>query len=475
MHISELQFHRLFSQTMYKNKKLPLGEMTFTKDFVRDTRGDLYPILRKSADCTESVENNQYRVTSGWVERVMGGFFPYATYELTATCTGGRCGFSFRIPTGEATIMMDAQGVQFAVGDRVETTPFRETVDRMTMLVTCRPGAFDVYRACNNQPQKICTFRAEAFNTSNLQKNFQRGYAALKVEGSAEVENASFYMDCGISQADLRPIRYETGEVMYEQGKVYLTFSARMEQNGYQGVFSWVPGTADFQLTGALFYDAGDGQWCGDVAASILYHRGDQKWYLWVCSFAHDHILGHACFSGDPRFGANVIDITLMEKAEEGESMTAFAGFVGDEDPDFYFDPAEHVWYMAICRIDPASRKYRYVFFRSEQPFSGYQYIGQNSDGAETGGSFVTVFGEKVFACGNDFTKRANYRIYTKDGMNEAQFDFDDGGFRGWGTIIPVCMGSRRRYFWLTFDRHNGSDFNWSYGNIYGFEAVVPE
>ena len=77
------------------------------------------------------------------------------------------------------------------------------------------------------------------------------------------------------------------------------------------------------------------------------------------------------------------------------------------------------------------------------------------------------------FVCGNDFENRANYRIYTKDGMSEAKFDFDDGGFRGWGTIIPVTMGSRKRYFWLTFDRHNGSSYNWSYGNIYCLEAEI--
>lgn len=56
--------------------------------------------------------------------------------------------------------------------------------------------------------------------------------------------------------------------------------------------------------------------------------------------------------------------------------------------------------------------------------------------------------------------------------MAEAKFDFDDGGFRGWGTIIPVELGSRKRYFWLTFDRHKGSNYNWSYGNIYCFEAA---
>lgn len=54
----------------------------------------------------------------------------------------------------------------------------------------------------------------------------------------------------------------------------------------------------------------------------------------------------------------------------------------------------------------------------------------------------------------------------------DAKFGFDDGDFRGWGSIIPVQLGSRKRYFWITFDRQKGSDYNWSYGNIYCFEGI---
>ena len=161
-----------------------------------------------------------------------------------------------------------------------------------------------------------------------------------------------------------------------------------------------------------------------------------------------------------------------MEPAGAND-VTAFLGFQGDEDPDFYYNEQEKMWYMAICRISLTTKKYRYMFFKSKNPFSDYTYIGQGHEGAETGGSFVNIDGETSFVCGNDFNKRANYRIYTKGGMQEAKFDFDDGGFRGWGTIIPVVMGSRKRYFWLTFDRHNGSSYNWSYGNIYCFEAEI--
>lgn len=153
--------------------------------------------------------------------------------------------------------------------------------------------------------------------------------------------------------------------------------------------------------------------------------------------------------------------------------ITLFKGISGDEDPDFFYDPKLERWHMAICRMDPAIKAYRHVFFESREPFTGYRCIGQGLDGAETGGSFVQLEGRTVFACGNDFHKASDYRIYSSDGMRNAKFDFPDGGFRGWGTLIPVPMGIRTRYLWLTFDRHNGSGYNWSYGNLYCFEAIL--
>lgn len=306
------EWKRQFSLSFYKNMKLKLAEMTFLKDFVTDRRGDLYPILNKSTDCLESVSGERYCVTEGTAERWIGGFFPYATYEITA----------------------------------------------------------------------------------------------------------------------------------------------------------------ELELTCALFYDVGDGFWCGDVAASVCYHREARMWYLWVCSFSHGHRLAHASFAGDPRFGINVIDVTLMEKAPDGTPPTAFLGFPGDEDPDFFYDAEKGRWLMAVCRIDPENgQQYRYYFFESSHPFESYRYLGRGKPGCETGGSFVRIGGETAFVCGNDFHAVSNYRVYTRNGMTNARFNYPDGGFRGWGTVLPIPMGSRTRCFWMTFDRHNGSDYNWSYGNLYVFEA----
>ena len=464
------EFKRKFSLSMYKNMKLKLGEMSFFKDFVNDQRGDLYPVLMKSEDCVECVENNVYRVREGSVCRLIGQFFPYATYEVSAKIEDGEVGFRFILPGTEVEIKASSTSLRYLCGDHTEEFPLPDRSE-FTMIVSCRPGAFDVYFKNNGKAEFFATVAEDNFKNSNDYAVFSESIAALYVLGNAEVSAVEFYIDNGTSIADMRPVRYENGEVMTENGKIFITASIRMQAGAFQGIFSWIPGTAEFELTGALFYDCGDGRWCGDVAASLLWHREKRLWYLWVCAFSHGHILAHSVFDGDVRYGVNVIDVELMKKADRNTPIDAFLTFEGDEDPDFFYDKENSRWLMAICRRDPAIKNYRYFFYESDSPFGGYKYIGKGFDGAETGGSFVKVCGEQFFLCGNDFHATSDYRIYGKHGMSAPKFDYPDGGFRGWGTLMPIKLGSRIRYFWLTFDRHKGSDYNWSYGNLYCFEA----
>lgn len=471
----DMTFHRQFSMSTYKNQKLMLGKMTFCKDFLTAPAGrtDLYPVLNMTDGTSEHIVRDRYMV-SGCVSRMFCQFFPYATYEMTARLTSGSVGFSFHLSDAEATVMMSKDGIALVCGEQNECAALPEGLDdTVTMIVSCRPGFFDIFFKQDGATFFHHTFACSAFDTAHDYKRFSLGYAAVCVDGLCEVREVLAYLDNGISIADIRPIRYENGEAMVENGKVYLTVSIRMQVKMFQGVLAWLPGTAELELVGAIFYDAGDGLWCGDVAASILYHRAEKRWLLWVCSFNHGHILAHASFEGDPRFGINVIDVTLAKRHEGEYDYEAWETREHDEDPDFFYDEQRGKWMMAICRIDqtPGRRKaYRYAFFESDHPFDGYTFIGNGVDGSETGGSFVRIDGEQYFVCGNENVN--DYRIYSRDGMQNAKFDFPDGGFRGWGTLIPVKKGSRTRYFWITFDRHNGSDYNWSYGNLHGFEGV---
>ena len=477
MKLHEMDFKRRFSVNFYKNLTLKLGEMSFSKDFVKEKkRGDLYPVLDAAPSSYEEIRNHCWH-TTGKVTRLLGQHFPYATYEMKIEKLTRSAAFVFTSPTAKAEIGLKqtrdglfaycVNGEEKLIPAGVKFTP------GLGLLVSARGGFFDVYLRKPDGLSLLCTFEAENFTDTRYRKVFIRTTAAIALD-SATVSDVQFYLDCGISQADIRPIRYENGEVMVEQGKIWLTVSVRLEAGGWQGVVSWIPGTSEFELTGALFYDSGDDLWGSDVAASILYHREKKLWYIWVCMFSRGHYLGHAIAEGDVRFGVNVIDITLMDKMPDSGNDTLFLGKRGDEDPDFFYDKDTGLWRMCICRVATEGNSYRYFFFESENPFDGYRCVGHTLSGAETGGSFVKIEGDVYFVTGNDFNKRADYRIYkwgTFDSFEKLHCDYDDGGFRGWGTVIPVKMGTRLRYFWLTFDRHNGSAYNWSYGNLYCYEA----
>ena len=92
--------------------KIKLGEMSFYKDFVNDTRGDLYPVLEKSADCEERVEGNRYEVSAGRAERLICRFFPFATYEVSCLQNGGEVGFCFRLPDAKASVSFSPNSCQ---------------------------------------------------------------------------------------------------------------------------------------------------------------------------------------------------------------------------------------------------------------------------------------------------------------------------------------------------------------------------
>ena len=468
--LHSMKFRRLFSVNFYKNLKLKLGEMSFYKDFVNDRRGDLYPVLNKSSDCDEQVSAGYYKITSGEAERIICGHFPYATYEMTLRGLDGACGFGFVTPIGKSELLLKNDGGKLLLsfdGENIDTGKSFES--GMSLVVTARKNNFEVYFNYGSMAEFVTELCAKDLEGIHCESNFKKSVATLICRGAVCVSTLEVYMDAGLSQADIRPVKYENGDVIVENGKMFFTISARMHMEMYQAVISWVPGTCEFALVGAVFFNTGDGAWCSDVATSLKFNRFTNKWNLWVCSFSHDHILASAEFDGDPRFGVNVIDVKLMEKGDKDGDRTAFLGFVGDEDPDFIYDEKSGKWFFTVCRLadmPDGKRKYAYHLFEGNDPFNCNKFVTRSGAGAETGGSMVYVGDKLHFVCGNDFELRANYRVYDIPDFKsytEMEFDYDDGGFRGWGTIVPLKMGTRTRYFHLTFDRHNASNYNWSY------------
>lgn len=475
--LADTSFVRKFSVCLFKNKKFLLGEMEFSKNFIRTDRGNKYPVLFSEGEYAESIESGEYVFQSenGNIARLLGHLSPYATYEAELSELDGECGFVFVNGDKKAAVMLQNNGGNLVLrcGKEKIISDF-VFGSGMSLMVLNRKNKFDVYIKKGAFPVCAGSFNVPVFEDSDREDFFLRTSAGLVCSGSVKVKKVSFYMDSGISQADIRPVRYENGEVLFRDGKMFFTVSVRLEEGCCQGVFSWVPGTEEFELTGTLFFDSGDGIWANDVASSLLYNRQTGKWLLWVCAFSHGHILARSEFSGEPLFGKNVIDVKLLPCLKPTDDDTVFGGKPGDEDPDLYYDAEHGKWLLAICRIS-SEGSYRYHFFESESPLDGFSYIGRGLSGAETGGSFLPYGGKLYFICGNSFEEHSDYRIYEWGDFKhpaKLQADFPDGGFRGWGTVFTVKQASREKLYHLTFDRHKGSAWNWSYGNLYCFEGI---
>jgi len=528
----EMVFRRKFAVNLYKSLRFPLGEMSLYSQWLNSDRGDPYPVIDKSGAVKEAVTPEaSYKIEntgegSATVCRLLGQHFPYANYEMTLLENGGAVGFSFRCGAdgrsaytlGNAPrvdILAENDGCNGArllcrvfVGGRetrCDTTDvFPQFTVGTTFSVACNGDEFNVYVDNGDTPAPIHTFFVSEFSDIRRQVNFNACSASVMAvipEGGAniEIDCVNWYLDCGVCQADMRPIRYIDGTPMTENGRLFFTMSARLVRGGYQAVISWNPSGCDFRLEGAIFYDAGDGIWCADVAASVLYDKKKEQYLVWFCSFSHDHILAHGVSSADLRYGINVLDVELMPVegfiAVDGVDGTdpggvkrrgkavltddrAFLGKSGDEDPDFYFDEEKNCWYLTVCRHSNETGKYEYFRFKSDSPFEGYRFIDKTGNEQETGGSTVKIGDKRYFFCGAYFNRRAVYNMYEIGEDERFHFigniktDYEDGGFRGWGTVVPIKCGSRTKYMWLTFDRFLGSAVhNWSYGNIYAFEA----
>ena len=490
MDIRNSVFRRKFSFNLHKDMRIVLSKMTFNKDFLHtNNRGDLYPTVLEGGiadgNLTECVHDGKYTVTAtggAYRTRLIGEYFPFATCEATVLeHTSGELGFAFDFPDRPLSVSIKKEDSGSSIilrdGDLAECFATDLTLDSGDgFVVSSRYCAIDVFVRKSGFCKLICTFKPENYEFTVKADTVRKTKISLYERGSFTISAADVSVDCGLSTADIRPIKNECGEVLMERGRVYLSASIRTVELKYQGIFSWLPGTADLKLEGVIFFDVGDGIIAADVASSIVYDRKSDVWHVWYCSFSHGHVLAYVRSSGDVRFGVNVLDATLMPMATDSDPVTAFLGRFGDEDPDLTYDPISGKWYLTVCRLVdyPDKKYYRYFLFESDRPDGGFVYVTHTQSGDETGGNIVRIGDSLHFICGSCFDRRAEYHIYDLpdfSNLTNAKFDFDDGGFRGWGTVLPLKIGTRTRYFWLTFDRHLATHFNWSYGNIYCFEA----
>ena len=345
----ELYFHRLFSINPYRSLRMKLCEMSFCKDWPHTDRGEPYPIVREvGAALGEKVEDGRIAFSAdapGERARLIGRFFPYASSEVCVDALdgeGARVGLEFAVRSGRGSpytaedapglcVFVERAGAEVCVcheefvGGRslgVVRHGTRAFTPGGVLFVSAHGAFFDVSLG----REFACTIQAEGFSDICRRSAFMNAgvslYVALPAGGRAAVSRAESFLDGGLSHADMKPVRYEDGTPILENGRLFLTLSSRLQAGAYQYVVSWNPSTCELRPEGAIFFDYGDGHWCADVAISLIYHRERREWLFWATAFSHGHILCHGTSAGDPRFGITVLDATLMEAQKPGSDVS---------------------------------------------------------------------------------------------------------------------------------------------------------
>ena len=499
--INDFRFRRLHSRSLNKNLKYHMSSMDFTKDFVNLLAGNMYQELETTNTLTQTITNGKFNLsnngdTGSQSRRVLGKFNLFSTYEISIeniirqTTLGVRCGINLINKVDDELynifvsfnslnkLEVRSEMFKSGVSQGIIVNHTEDNTDnKATLLFTVLRDRVDVYIVIDNIKRFLVTVNiAKTLNTINLiNRTTVALYTRLNPNESVTYTKFENYYDNGISQGDIKPIRYKNGSTLIKNGRIYFTASSRFQRDSYQTIISQNISGDDYRLEGILMFVVNN-KIGHDIASSILYDNDNGKFLIWNTSFNNNHILSYGEAYCDVIHGINFIDMTLMEEGLVND--TDFKAKYGDEDPDFFYNYETKKWNLIICRLtyveEESKEIYRYYLFESDEPFHNYVFKQKTLTGANTGGSIVKISNQYYIICGSNYHVTSQYNIYNLNDLSTFKsllFDYADGGYRGWGTVFPIPCGNYTKYGWITFDRESEGQTQWTYGNIYYYES----
>jgi hypothetical protein len=298
--------------------------------------------------------------------------------------------------------------------------------------------------------------------------SFQSNLYVHLMDGQVTVNRVEMALTTGVGLADIRPITYENGDPLLDQGRLWYTMTIRGRDlpHHIQGVFSMNPTVFDLKLEGVILFDLNDGLLRNEIGSHVYYDRKHDIWRGLTCgftAFANRDKEKKQLFAieskRDPRFGFSVMNAVPFD-------------MVGDiEDPYIFFDSAAKKWRMLTCQIHNG---YKNFIWESDHWDKGYKRIAGPVEHNSTGVCVLKV-GDKLY-CVSGSSEREIF-IYTYPDLKEAgtlKMDLppwnETSGTRVWPNIVQLPEGYPFKYVALMMDRFNYPGLkgpNWSYGALY--------
>lgn len=429
--------------------------------------------------------------------RWVGGFNPFATYDLVIEKTegSGSVGLAFVNGTLEDSLIV---ALRFEDGKPAAVT--------WTAQIAGRPVIQEEWAIPEGLGKQSLTLRAQMSavgvnvflesagrthmvghsdfaqhvdlrQRSRIQQMDFALRADLKANAQVTIAGASACFSPGTGQADIRAITDEEGSPLLDEGRLWFTMTLRGRAlpHPLQGVFSLNPSVFDLRFEGIIVFDMNDGLLRNDLASHLFRDSKSGKWRGWTTGFSALDGAGRAevktilaiSSTRDPRRGFSIMQARPI-------------GIAGaHEDPHGIYDKEAGKWRMLLCEHD---KKYRASIWESDQWDRGYTRLAGPVEMDSTG-TLIQKFGNKRFALFGSADRKIyirNYPDLTPAGeLNVDSPPWDDrNGTRIWPNVIPLPDGYPAPYIALMMDRVNFPGMpkpNWTYGALYLYHGHIRQ
>lgn len=432
--------------------------------------------------------------------RWMGGFNPFATYDLSVKSVegSGSAGIAFRnATTGDrmtARLHFD-DGLATRVGWEVESAgpgavreewplpePF-EVREEDRLLLRVQMAAVGVNLLLERSGRSAFVGCADFSDRIDLrEKKEMRRYdsavaTTLAPRSGILLGGATAALTPGSGLADIRAITDREGNALLEEGRLWFTVTARGRAlpHPLQGVISLDPSTFDLRFEGVIVFDLGDGLLRNELASHLFFDSEAGEWRGWTTGFS-------ALAGAGRKERKTILAISSRRDPRKGFSIMKAkpAGIEGaHEDPHGLYDAGAKKWRLILCE---SHEKYRAGMWESDHWDRGYERLSgpvpMDSTGAMVqnfGGVRYALFGSadrKIYvATYPDLKPAGELRVHLPP--------WDDRNTtRVWPNVIPLPEGYPAPYLALMMDRVNFPGMpkpNWTYGALYLYHGHPPE
>jgi len=426
--------------------------------------------------------------------RWVGGFNPFATYELSLRGGQGEgeVGLAFVDSDGEHTLNAMVQfaegkyrGVRWTVrkqGQLVDEIDFpwpQGAREEGPIQLRVQMLAVGVNLWIETEDQLDLVGYPDFVKHLDLRrkriaKRFEFCLQSdLSAASSVEVSHVSAALTPGCGQADIRAITNQRGEPLIDGDRLWITMTIRGRAlpHPMQGVFSLNPSVFDLRFEGIIVFDMGDGLWRNELASHLFLDEGSGQWRGWTTGFS---ALGSTS-KGEQKA---ILAVSSDQDPRRGFSVMQArpVGMVGQhEDPHGLFDEQAGKWRLLLSE---RAGKYRAGMWESDHWDHGYERLAGPVEMDSTG-TLIQKIGRKRYVFFGSADRVVYIRSYPDlNPVGELQLHrppwTKDTGTRIWPNIIPLPPGYPTRYIALMMDRMNYPNMpkpNWTYGAMYLYHA----